>query len=95
MKISKNDAAIYQAVRNQPGNRLSAAQWRMARAALKLNMRDMAKVADTSTTTIVNIEKSKPVHFMRTNKIRAYFESRGVEFLDCGGVHYSNKARLI
>ena len=71
---------------NQPGSQITPEQWRMARAALKIGMRELAKLSGTTTNTFVNIEKGKHVHHSITNGIREAFESKGIEFIDNHGV---------
>lgn len=71
---------------NQPGSQITPEQWRMARAALKIGMRELAKLSGTTTNTFVNIEKGKNVHHSITNGVRKVLEDQGIEFLDNQGV---------
>ncbi len=84
--ISPNNVGIPRYVCKQPGSQVTPEQWRMARAALKLGMRELAKLAGTSSNSLVNIEKGKYVHHSITNKIRTHLECRGVEFIDSDSV---------
>ena len=60
---------------------MDAAQCRMARAALKLSVRELAQMAKVSPATIVRFETSGAGMLERTvDAIRAALKSAGVEF---------------
>ena len=60
---------------------MDAAQCRMARAALKLGVRELAQMAKVSPATVVRFEASGAGVLERTvDAIRAALESAGVEF---------------
>lgn len=63
---------------------LNSVQCRMARAALKLRVRDLAKVADVSPNTIARLERGESLHPRTTAFIRGALEAEGVTFLDSG-----------
>lgn len=64
------------------GSSLLPAQCRMARAALQLGVRELAKVAEVSPTTVADFEGGKRLPHPRTlAAIRAALESAGVEFI--------------
>lgn len=69
---------------NSPGDRVTAPQWRMARAAVKIGIRELAKLASTSVNSVVNIEKGVYVHYSITDRIRKALEKKGVEFTENG-----------
>lgn len=63
---------------------LNSVQCRLARAALNLGVRDLAKVADVSPNTIARLERGEPLHARTTALIRGALEAEGVTFLDSG-----------
>ena len=73
---------------------MNAAQCRMARAALQLGVRELAKVARVSPTTITRLERGKALHPRTVEAIRAALEAGGVEFIpeNGGGVGVRLKA---
>lgn len=79
-----NRHEIYMAMHSRPCGRISASQWRMARAALKLTMRDMVRLTGATSNTLVNIEKGKHVHFTRTEILMKFYEKNGIEFSENG-----------
>lgn len=91
MKISKNDMPTYLAMLNRPAYHIKAEQWRMARAALKLTMRDMRRLTGVTSNTLVNIEKGKRVHHTVTEPVMKFYEENGVEFSDAGAVLLKQK----
>ena len=56
------------------------AQSRMARAALKLSVRDLAKLAHVATGTIVRLEAGETLQPRTVDVIRHALEKAGVEF---------------
>lgn len=63
-------------------------QIRMARAALKWGVRDLAKNANITPATVTRIEAGRSSHASTLEVIRIAFENAGVEFIseDDGGV---------
>jgi transcriptional regulator with XRE-family HTH domain len=59
---------------------LTAAQCRMARAALKLEVRQLADAANVSTSTIVRFERGEVLLLRTVDAIRGALEAKGVEF---------------
>ncbi len=70
---------------------MNASQCRMARAALKMGVRELARAAMVSPTTLVDFESEKRTHHPRTiEAIRKALEAAGVQFIQekggCTGV---------
>jgi transcriptional regulator with XRE-family HTH domain len=65
---------------------MTAAQCRMARAALKLEVRELANAANVSTSTIVRLERGEAMLSRTVDAVRAALEAKGVEFTGDGGV---------
>ncbi len=82
--VSPNNIGIPRYVCKEPGSQVTPEQWRMARAAIKIGMRELSKLSGTSTNSLVNMEKGKSVSHYLTNPVRATLEARGVEFIDNG-----------
>jgi transcriptional regulator with XRE-family HTH domain len=59
---------------------MHAAQCRMARAALKLNVRDLAKLSHVATGTIVRLEAGETLQPRTVEAIQRALEKAGVEF---------------
>ena len=59
---------------------MTGAQFRMARAALKMGVRDLAALAKVSPNTITRIEADMPSNSSTVTAIRAALEAAGVEF---------------
>lgn len=57
----------------------------MARAALRWGVRDLARNADVTPTTISRVEAGKPAFTGTLQSIRAAFEAAGLEFIDENG----------
>jgi len=57
----------------------------MARAALKLGVRDVAKAAKVSPATVTRIEGDLPANASTLAAIRSALESAGVEFIEENG----------
>ncbi len=53
----------------------------MARAALKLGVRDVAKAAGVSPATVTRVEADQPANASTLAAIRAALEAAGVEFI--------------
>ena len=66
---------------NSPGDQVTSEQWRMARAAIKIGMRELAKLSRTSVNSLVKMESGKYVHYSITNCVRSTLEANGVEFI--------------
>ncbi|MFD1701704.1 helix-turn-helix domain-containing protein [Methylopila henanensis] len=58
-----------------------AAQCKMARAALGLGVRDLAKAADVSPDTVARLERGDELKPVTVAAIRAALEAAGVEFI--------------
>lgn len=59
---------------------MNAAQCRLARAALKLSVRDLAKLAHVATGTIVRLEAGETLQPRTVEAIQHALEKAGVEF---------------
>ena len=59
----------------------TGAQVRMARAALKLGVRDLARLAEVSPTTITKVEADLPTNSSTLLAVRTALEAAGVEFI--------------
>jgi transcriptional regulator with XRE-family HTH domain len=59
---------------------MNGAQVRMARAALKMNVRDLAAAAQVSPNTVTRIEADLPSNAATLAAIRRVLEAAGVEF---------------
>ena len=57
----------------------------MARAALQLGVRELAKIARVSPTTITRLERGETLHPRTVEAIRAALEAGGVEFISPNG----------
>ena len=73
---------------------MNAAQCRMARAALRLGVRELAESARVSPTTVSKLERGEALHPRTVEAIRAALEAAGVEFIpqNGGGVGVRLKA---
>jgi transcriptional regulator with XRE-family HTH domain len=72
---------------------MTGAQARMARAALKMSVRDLAAVAKVSPNTITRIEADLPSNNSTVAAIRRALEAAGVEFTNGGQPGVRLKAR--
>jgi transcriptional regulator with XRE-family HTH domain len=63
---------------------LGPVQCKMARAALDMGVRDLAKVADVSPNTIARLERGDVLHVRTQAYIRGALEAEGVIFLESG-----------
>ena len=64
---------------------MTAAQCRMARAALQLGVREVADLAQVSPNTIARLERGERLYPRTVEAIRAALEAAGVEFLEAEG----------
>ena len=62
------------------------AQVRMARAALRLGIRELAQLADVSPTTVTKIEADQPTNRNSIRAVQAALETSGIEFIQENGV---------
>lgn len=60
-------------------------QCRMARAALNLGVRDVAKLADVSTNTITRLERGEQLKDSTVQAVRSVLETAGIEFIPENG----------
>ena len=56
-------------------------QCRMARAALDIGVRDLAKISDVSPNTIARLERGDKLHTRTLDYIRGALEAKGVIFI--------------
>ncbi len=68
-----------------PGDKLNAAQCRMARAALRLGIRELAIAAQVSPTSITNLERGVSLHSRTIQAIRQALEAQGIVFIEENG----------
>ncbi len=67
---------------------LTGEQLRMARALLRLTMKEVAKLSDIDPSTIVRVEAGAKSYPMTLRQLRATLEAEGVYFIDAQeGVH--------
>ena len=71
---------------------ITAAQCRMARAALELGVRELAALAQVSTNTITRLERGEGLYPRTVEAIQRALETAGIEFLDGDGVRLRPKA---
>jgi hypothetical protein len=64
---------------------ITADQCRMARAALRLGVRELAASAQVAVNTITRLEKGDSLHARSVEAIRDALEAAGVEFIDENG----------
>lgn len=62
----------------------TANQWRAARAALDLTVREIAEAMDVSTPTVVKLEAGGEVRASVVDRLRTEFEERGITFAPDG-----------
>jgi hypothetical protein len=76
---------------------MNAAQCRMARAALQLGVRDLARLAKVSPATVVRFEASGELKERTVDAVRAALEAAGVEFTngDQPGVRLKKEKPLL
>jgi len=63
---------------------MTGAQARMARAALKMSVRDLATAAEVSPNTVTRIEADLPSNNSTISAVRRALEAAGVEFTNGG-----------
>jgi transcriptional regulator with XRE-family HTH domain len=61
---------------------MNAAQLRMARAALKLGIRDVAKLAKVAPSTVSRFEAGEKLNARTVAAIQRALEAAGIEFID-------------
>jgi transcriptional regulator with XRE-family HTH domain len=64
---------------------ITGTQLRMARASLKIGVRDVAAMAKVSPATVTRIENDQPANASTLAAIRAALETAGVLFIDENG----------
>jgi transcriptional regulator with XRE-family HTH domain len=64
---------------------LRGAQVRMARAALRMSVRDLAKLAEVSPTTVTRVEADQPSNATTLRALERALELAGIEFIDENG----------
>lgn len=64
---------------------MTADQCRMARAALRLGVRELARLAAVSPTTIARLERGESLYGRTVDTVRAALEGAGVEFVPENG----------
>ena len=74
---------------------MNGAQCRMARAALRLGVRDLAKIAKVATGTITRLEAGETLQPRTIEAVQRALEKAGVEFTngDAPGVRLQKKKR--
>lgn len=66
---------------------MTSEQLRMARSALKIGVRDLAKMADVTTATITRFENERGgLNAASAKKIEKALVDAGIQFLDAGGI---------
>jgi transcriptional regulator with XRE-family HTH domain len=65
---------------------LTAQLCRMARAALKMDVRELASLADVSPNTIARLERGERLHRRTLRFIRGVLEAQGINFISMGAV---------
>jgi DNA-binding XRE family transcriptional regulator len=78
----------------KPAFNITPAQCRMARAALKMGVRELAALAQVSTNTITRFEMDEPLRLKTQDAIKLALEAGGVVFIDPdadggGGVRFA------
>jgi transcriptional regulator with XRE-family HTH domain len=63
---------------------MTGQQCRMARAALNMGVRDLAKLAKVATGTITRLEAGEELKPRTVEAIRAALEKKGIEFINDG-----------
>ena len=72
---------------NVQDNKMTPEQVRMARAALRIGVRDLAEMAEVSFTTVSRFETEKGgLQHSSAEAIRKALEARGIQFLENGEV---------
>jgi transcriptional regulator with XRE-family HTH domain len=74
------------------GNRMTPAQLRMARSALKIGVRDLAALAGVTTATITRFENERGgLNAATQDKLQTALEKKGIEFFNGTGVKLVSK----
>jgi transcriptional regulator with XRE-family HTH domain len=77
---------VMHVINSVTGLQMNAAQCRMARAALRLPVRELADAAGVSPTTVSKLERDEDdLHPRTIAAIRAALEAAGVEFIEQNG----------
>ena len=71
--------------KQKPGIPITPDQSRMARAAVRLGIRELAASAKLSTNTVIRFEGGGPVQQETLEKIRKTLEKAGAELIDANG----------
>lgn len=71
--------------KTEHGYELCASQCRMARAALRIGVRDLAKAAEVSPDTVARLERGEELRGSTVAAIRAALEAAGVVFIEENG----------
>jgi transcriptional regulator with XRE-family HTH domain len=71
---------------------MTPAQCRMARAALEIQVRDLAEAAKVSTNTIVRFERGEQLRERTIDALRAALEAAGAEFVNGSSVRVRPRA---
>jgi transcriptional regulator with XRE-family HTH domain len=66
------------------GEEFGALQCRVARAALKLDVRGFAQLADVSPNTISRLERGEKMQRRTLSYLKGIFEAQGISFVDAG-----------
>jgi transcriptional regulator with XRE-family HTH domain len=61
---------------------MKAVQCRMARAALRIGVRELAEAACVSTSTISKLERGESLMSRTAQAVKGALEARGIEFFD-------------
>ena len=68
------------------GDNLTPSQMRMARAALRIGLRDLAEMANVTTATLTRYENERGgMHAATRDRVKRTLESAGVEFIPENG----------
>lgn len=70
---------------------MTGQQCRMARAALNMGVRELAKLAKVATGTITRLEAGEELKPRTVEAIRAALEKKGIEFIGADGVRVRKK----
>jgi transcriptional regulator with XRE-family HTH domain len=72
---------------------MTPAQCRAARTILKLEVRELADLANVSTSSVVRLERGEALLARTINAVRGALEASGVEFAADGGVKLAEKTK--
>jgi transcriptional regulator with XRE-family HTH domain len=79
-KVTICQERIAHEVKSEQGYDMDATQCKMARAAMRLGVRDLAKLASVSPDTIARLERGEELRQSTIDSIRNSLEIAGVEF---------------